>query len=372
MNCLQAIIAILFQFCVIRVLAILLLTALLCFFIPIFYQKFKQRLSRKSSILSRALLEAIYKPLLILIVLMGVFYALESLCIAWKAIDMKQQLHLIRDLSFTGLFTWFLWRFVADSKNGFLRAAENKVQNKPIDKTLIHGLSQIAKLSIIILAALSVLQLFGFSIVGVLAFGGMGGVVIGFAAKDLLANLFGSLMLFLDRPFVIGEQISLPALKVEGTVEEIGWRVCRIRTPECRPVYIPNALFSNLVVENSSRMKYRRFYCRISLRYQDIVKVPAILEEIKSLLKEDSAIDKNRSITVNLNELANTSLNLVVIAYTHTVSSTDFLMIQQALFLQLLACIQRHGAEWSFPSHNIYLNNPEGIESVYSQHKNGS
>lgn len=371
MNSLQAIVAVLLKLCVIRALAILLLTALLCFFIPIFYQKYKQRLARKSSILSRALLEAIYKPLLILIFLMGIFYALESLCIAWKLIDIKQ-LYLIRDLSFIGLLAWFLWRFVADSKKGFLNVTKSKAQNKPIDKTLIHGLSQIAKLVIIILTALAVFQILGFSIVGVLAFGGMGGVVIGFAAKDLLANLFGSLMLFLDRPFVIGEQIALPALKVEGTVEEIGWRMCRIRTPECRPIYIPNALFSNLVVENPSRMKYRRFYCRISLRYQDIVKVPAILQEIKSLLRKNSAIDKNRSITVNLNELANTSLNLVVIAYTNTVNSTDFLMIQQTLFLELLACIQRHGAEWSFPSHNVYLNNAEGIELAPSQDKHNA
>ncbi|MGB8285576.1 MAG: mechanosensitive ion channel family protein [Candidatus Aquirickettsiella gammari] len=369
MNSLRTMLTVLLQLCVIRALVILALTALLCFFIPIFYQKCKRRLTRKSGVLSVALLEAIYKPLFILVVLMGIFYAVESLCIAWKAIDIEQ-LYLIRDLSFIALLTWFLWRFVAYSKEGFLCAAENKVQNKLIDKTLIHGLSQIAKLSIIILAALSVFQIFGFSIVGVLAFGGMGGVVIGFAAKDLLANLFGSLMLFLDRPFVIGEQISLPALKVEGTVEEIGWRMCRIRTPECRPVYIPNALFSNLVVENPSRMKYRRFYCRISLRYQDIMKVPAILEEIKSLLRENSAIDKSRSITVNLNELANTSLNLVVIAYTNTVNSSDFLMIQQTLFLQLLACIQRHGAEWSFPSHTIYLNNLEEIELPFSQDRN--
>lgn len=369
MNFLQTIVTVLLQFCVVRALVILALTAVFCFFIPIGYQKCKRRLTQKSSVLSTALLEAIYKPLLILIALMGIFYALESLCIAWKAIDIKQ-LHLIRDLSFIGLLAWFLWRFVADSKESFLDATKNKAKNKPIDKTLIHGLSQIAKLAIIILTALSVFQILGFSIVGVLAFGGMGGVVIGFAAKDLLANLFGSLMLFLDRPFVIGEQIALPALKVEGTVEEIGWRMCRIRTPECRPVYIPNALFSNLVVENPSRMKYRRFYCRISLRYQDIVKVPAILEEIKSLLRKNSAIDKNRSITVNLNELANTSLNLVVIAYTHTANSADFLMIQQTLFLELLACIQRHGAEWSFPSHNIYLNKRERIELARSQGRN--
>jgi len=315
-------------------------------------------------ILSIALLESIYKPLVVLIAIMGILYALESLCIAWEGIT-TNQFHLIRNLFFTGLLAWFLWRFVSYSKETFLQASKNK----SIDKTLVHGLSQIAKLAVIILTALSLFQIFGFSIAGVLAFGGMGGIVIGFAAKDLLSNLFGSCMLFLDRPFVIGDQISLPALKVEGTVEEIGWRVCRIRTPDCRPVYIPNALFSNLVVENPSRMKYRRFYCRISLRYQDLMKVPAILEEMQSLLKKNTAIDKNRPITVNLNELGNTSLNLVVTAYTNTVKSADFLQIQQALFLELLACIQHHGAEWSFPSHNIYLNK-EATELVGSQNQN--
>lgn len=353
-----------------KALIILVITTVFCFLLPIFYKKYYRHLDRKPHILSIALLESIYRPLLVLIAIMGILYALESLCLAWKGFT-TNQFHLIRDLSFTGLLAWFLWRFVSFSKEAYLLVAKNKTQKKTIDTTLVHGLSQIAKLAIIILTALSLFQIFGFSIAGALAFGGMGGIVIGFAAKDLLANLFGGFMLFLDRPFVIGDQISLPALKVEGTVEEIGWRVCRIRTPDCRPVYIPNALFSNLVVENPSRMKYRRFFCRISLRYQDLMKVPAILEDMQALLKKNTAIDKNRPINVNLNELGNTSLNLVVSAYTHIVSSADFLKMQQALFLDLLACIQHHGAEWSFPSHNVYLNR-EGTERVGSQNQNNN
>jgi MscS family membrane protein len=355
-------IRVLLQFCMLKSLIILAITGLLCFLLPIFYQKYKRHIEHKPHILSSALLESIYKPLLVVIAFIGILYALESLCIPGKGISVNQ-FHLIRDLAFTSLLAWFLWRFVFYCKEAFL----NTPKNKTVDKTLVHGLSQIAKLIIIILTALSFFQIFGFSIAGILAFGGMGGVVIGFAAKDLLANLFGSFMLFLDRPFVIGDQISLPALKVEGTVEEIGWRVCRIRMPDCRPVYIPNALFSNLVVENPSRMKYRRFHCRISLRYQDLMKVPAIIEEMKLLLKENVAIDKNRPITVNLNELGNTSLNLVVIAYTNIVNSADFLKLQQALFLELLSCIQHHGAEWSFPSHNVYLSNKEATELTDSK-----
>lgn len=340
-----------------KALIILILTAVLCFLLPIFYQKYQRRLELKPHILSIVLLESVYKPLMVLIAIIGILYALASLCLTGKWIS-ADQFHFIRNLAFTGLLAWFLWRFVSFYKKAFLQSSNNKT----IDKTLVHGLSQIAKLVIIIITALSLFQIFGFSIAGVLAFGGMGGIVIGFAAKDLLSNLFGSCMLFLDRPFVIGDQISLPALKVEGTVEEIGWRVCRIRTPDCRPVYVPNALFSNLVVENPSRMKYRRFYCRISLRYQDLMKVPAILEEMQSILKNNTAIDKNRPITVNLSELGNTSLNLVVVAYTYIVNSAAFLKLQQALFLELLTCIQHHGAEWSFPSHNVYLNK-DGLNS---------
>lgn len=349
-----------------KALIILTITALFCFLLPIFYQKYLRHLERKPRILSIALLESIYKPLVVLIAFMGILYALESLCIASKGISVNQ-FRLIQDLSFTGLLAWFLWRFVAYSKQAYLQAY--KTQNKAIDETLVHGLSQIAKSTIIILTTISLFQIVGFSIAGVLAFGGMGGIIIGFAAKDMLANLLGGFMLFLDRPFVIGDQISLPTLKVEGTVEEIGWRVCRIRTPDCRPVYIPNALFSNLVVENPSRMKYRRFYCQISLRYQDLMKVPAILEDMQSILKDNTSIDKNRPITVNLSELGNTSLNLVVIAYTYIVNSADFLKLQQALFLELLACIQHHGAEWSFPSHNIYLNK-EAAELLSSPNQN--
>lgn len=333
---------------------------------PVCYQKCQRLLNKKPHILSTTLFESAYKPLLVLIAIMGVLFALESLCIAWKGFT-ASQFHLIQNLLFTGLFAWFLWRFVSFSKEAFL--STHKTRNKIIDKSLIHRLCQIAKLAIIILTALSLFQIFGLSIAGILAFGGMGGIVIGFAAKDLLANLFGSCMLFLDRPFVIGDQISLPALKVEGAVEEIGWRVCRVRTPDCRPVYIPNALFLNLIVENPSRMKYRRFLCRISLRYQDLMKVSAILEDMKSILENNKAIDKNRPINVNLSELGNTSLNLLAIAYTNIVNSADFLKLQQSLFLELLACIKHHGAEWSFPSHNIYLNKDD-TEFVNVQNQN--
>ena len=104
------------------------------------------------------------------------------------------------------------------------------------------------------------MQALGYSISGVLAFGGIGGIAVGFAAKDLLANFFGGLMIYLDRPFSVGDWIRSPDKNIEGTVEEIGWRLTRIRTFDKRPLYVPNSTFTQISVENPSRMLNRRIY----------------------------------------------------------------------------------------------------------------
>lgn len=350
---LQSVYKMLLQGCVVKACVVLILTGLLCFILRLFYRKIAKRFNQDAHVLSSVLLKALYNPLLIFVAAMGVSYALEWLCWHWEF--EAQQFQVFRRLVFSASLMWFLWRFVTFYSNAFLNRA---FKNKPIDTTVVHALSQIAKVVIIIISILSLFQLFGLSIAGVLAFGGMGGILIGFAAKDLLANIFGSLMLFLDRPFVIGDQIALPALKVEGQVQAISWRVCRVLTLDCRPVYIPNALFSNLVVENRSRIKHRRFSCMISLRYQDLAKIPTILQAMESILKASKAIDKTRTITVNLSELALSSLNISVNAYTTLVNSTDFLALRQTLFLELLDCINRHGAKWAFPT-NICFNTQE-------------
>ncbi|WP_218814025.1 mechanosensitive ion channel family protein [Rickettsiella endosymbiont of Dermanyssus gallinae] len=351
MNTLHSVYKMLLQGCVIRACIALIITGLLCFGLRLLYKKMLQRFDQGAHFVSCASVKALYNPLIIFVAVIGATYSFEWLCWHWEL--EAQQFQFFRRLVFIALFAWFLWRFVTFYSTTFL-----KRKNKTADTTLVHALSQIAKIAIVIVSALSLSQLFGLSIAGVLAFGGMGGILIGFASKDLLANVFGSLMLFLDRPFVIGDQIVLPALKVEGQVQAIGWRVCRLLTPDCRPVYIPNALFSNLVVENRSRMKHRRFSCAISLRYQDIAKVPAILQAMQSVLKESTAIDKDRAITVNLSELAHSSLNISINAFTKLVNSADFLTLQQTLYLQLLDCVHSHGAKWAFPT-NICLSAQE-------------
>ena len=108
-----------------------------------------------------------------------------------------------------------------------------------------------------------------------LTFGGVGGLIVGLAAKDLLSNFFGGMMIYFDRPFKVGDWIRSPDRQIEGTVERIGWRMTIIRTFDKRPLYVPNSVFSSIVVENPSRMLNRRINETFGLRYQDADKFGA-------------------------------------------------------------------------------------------------
>ena len=122
-----------------------------------------------------------------------------------------------------------------------------RLSGDDIDETTVDAVAKLLRISVIITGVLVALQSLGYSISGVLAFGGVGGIAVGFAARDLLANFFGGLMIYMDRPFNVGEWIRSPDKEIEGTVEKIGWRLTTIRTFDKRPLYVPNSLFNNLI-----------------------------------------------------------------------------------------------------------------------------
>src|SRR5690606_7863144 len=157
-------------------------------------------------------------------------------------------------------------------------------------ETTVRAIGKLLRATVIITAGLIVLQLFGYSISGVLAFGGIGGIAVGFAAKDLLANFFGGLMIYLDRPFAVGDWIRSPDREVEGTVEYIGWRLSRIRTFDQRPLYVPNSVFMNIAVQNPSRMTNRRIFENVGIRYEDGDKMAAIIDNVRTMLENHAEI----------------------------------------------------------------------------------
>ena len=189
----------------------------------------------------------------------------------------------------------------------------------------------------------------------VLAFGGIGGIAVGFAAKDLLANFFGGLMVYLDRPFVVGDWVRSPDKEIEGTVEEIGWRLTRIRTFDKRPLYVPNGIFAQIAVENPSRMSNRRIKEIVGVRYDDVGKVAAIVADIKDMLRAHPEIDQQQTLIVNFDQFSSSSLDILVYTFTRTTVWVSYHEIKQDVLLKIADIVAGHGAEMAFPTRTVHL-----------------
>lgn len=260
----------------------------------------------------------------------------------------------LRDALLIVLISWLLLRLV----NVVVLARQGKHRDA-WDKTTVEAIGKLVKASIMITAILSLMQHFGLSISGLLAFGGVGGIAIGFAAKGLLSNFFGGLMIYMDRQFSVGDWIRSPDKEIEGTVEYIGWRITRIRTFDMRPLYVPNATFTSISVENPSRMSNRRFYETFGLRYDDQDKVEAITLAVQEMLLAHAAIDTKKTLMVNVNTFNSHSVDFFVYTFTKTTNWAEFHGIKQELLGIIADIVTQHGAEFAFPTQTIQMAHPQ-------------
>jgi len=250
------------------------------------------------------------------------------------------------------LTTWFLLRLIKHVEQNLLQPGATK---KRLDSSTVYAVGKLVRLILIILASLIVLQTNGVSISGVLAFGGIGGVAIGFASKDLLSNFFGGLTVYMDRPFSIGDWIQSPDREIEGTVENIGWRRTVVRTFDKRLLYIPNSLFTTIIVQNPSRMSNRRIKVTLGVRYEDGDKLPAIIADVKQMLLDHKDIDARQTLMVNFISYGDSTLNFLVYTFTKTVVWTEFNDVQQDVFFRIMKIVGDHGAEFAFPCRTLYM-----------------
>jgi len=265
----------------------------------------------------------------------------------------------VYDTGLVLLLAWFLHRLIAGIEGELL--IEDRGLTGSSDKATVRAMAKLSRITLWLIAGLMVLQSVGVSVSGLLAFGGIGGIAVGFAAKDLLANFFGGLSIYLDRPFTIGDWIRSPDKQIEGTVEDIGWRLTRIRTFDQRPLYVPNAAFSQISVENPSRMFNRRIYETIGIRYQDAGSMEAIVRDVREMLEQHEAIDLSRTLIVNFVSFGASSLDFFVYAFTRTTNWVEFHQIKQDVLLKVLAIVHAHGADVAFPTRTLHLEhvNPE-------------
>ena len=297
-----------------------------------------------------AVMGAISKPISVVIWAAGISLAAEIIQKSTKSVLFKA-VEPMRDTIIIFALGWFLIRLINNIEKTYIQG------DSDVDHTTVDAISKLLRISVIITATLVVLQTLGYSVSGVLAFGGIGGIAIGFAAKDLLANFFGGLTIYLDRPFAVGEWVRSPDRSIEGTVEKIGWRLTTIRTFDKRPLYVPNSTFTTIAVENPSRMKNRRIYETIGIRYDDAGKMEAIIGRTLEMLQDHPEIDTRQTLIVNFDSFAPSSLDFFVYTFTKTTNWIHFHEVKQDILLQIIKVIEEEGAEIAFPTSTIHISN---------------
>ncbi|HLV78588.1 MAG TPA: mechanosensitive ion channel family protein, partial [Marinobacter sp.] len=257
----------------ILIFAVVLGTAIAAFIASRVVLALERRFNATRNNWDDAFLHAARKPVIAFVWLQGVFWAAQ-IAHHFSEAEIFAANRVMLQIGFVWVLVWFLFGLVKEIEKVLTSPVKMR---KPMDFTTVNAISKLLRAVIIITAVLTALQTLGFSISGVLAFGGVGGIAVGFAAKDLLANFFGGFIIHLDRPFKVGDWIRSPDRNIEGTVEHIGWRLTTIRTFDQRPLYVPNAAFTTIAVENPSRMTNRRISETLGIRLVDAKVVQAIV-----------------------------------------------------------------------------------------------
>ena len=337
----------------------LLLGGIAYFVAKVVIKKLKIKASYTRNLFDDAVVGALETPLYYGVLLCVVVYFLFVIQCEFdvKLLPKLQHLYVVSSAVF---FAWFVMRLIRIRENQILKG---KIETKA-DQTTISAIFKLLRITVVVITCLVVFQTLGLSVSGIIAFGGVGGAAVAFASKDLLANFFGGLMVYLDKPFAVGDWVRSPDRNIEGTVENIGWRVTRIRTFDKRPLYVPNSVFTQVSIENPSRMSHRRIYETIGVRYSDFSQVSAICEKVEDLLKNHQDIDESQTLMVNFNRFADSSLEFFIYCFTHTTNWQVFHSIKQDVLFKVGEIILEQGAEIAFPSRSIYMENKVPVVNV--------
>jgi len=302
--------------------------------------------SRTKNRLDDILVDMLEEPVTFTLVVLGTWYAISSLTLSdtvsrWVATGYY--------FVIIGTIAWFLVRVL----DGFITShlmPRIEDGDTPLDEQMLMLIRKGLKLTIWTVAVVVALNNAGYNLGAVVAGLGIGGLALSLAAKDTLANMFGGLTIFLDKPFRLKERVSLDGY--DGVVEGIGIRSTRIRTLEGRLVTIPNKRITENVVVNISSEPGRKVVLSIGLTYDmDHEKIQQALALLEEIARQTEGVDPDRIVTA-FTGFGDFSLNVQLIYWIR--KDADIFGVQTALNLKVLEAFPANGLDMAFPTQTIY------------------
>lgn len=248
--------------------------------------------------------------------------------------------------------------YITTSKSSWLRKMQEKINQatgKEKNNTSSEFFIKVIKGIIYIISLFLIIQELGFDLGGLITGLGLGGVILTLAAQDTAKNLFGGVVIFLDKPFKVGDYIENGTY--EGTVEDITFRSTSIRTLDDSLLHIPNSEMSSATITNWSELNRRRYKTNLTLTLSTpLEKIAKLEKEIIDMLSEQDEIFVN-TIMVNFQNILDNGIELVVIAYANIVNYGEFIKLKERLNYQIMQILESNHIELAYKTHTIYIKN---------------
>jgi len=250
--------------------------------------------------------------------------------------------------------TFLAWRMLdVGSRMASRRTAQTKSR---LDDQLIPLVRKAFKITVALVVAVIIVEKMGFSPISLIASLGVGGLALALAAKDTIANLFGSMVIFTDQPFQVGDGIQVGS--VEGVVEEVGLRSTRIRAWDRAMATVPNQQFTSTSVVNLSERPNRRIRFEVGIGYDaSAADMEAFLEAVRTWLRSREGLNHD-SVVVHLTQFADSSLTVLVQVLTEAADLGTSMVLQEEVMLGVMRLVETHGLEVAFPTRTVHIATP--------------
>ena len=256
--------------------------------------------------------------------------------------------------------TIFFYKLVDVLGLYFAKVAEKSANT--LDDQLVPLIRKILKVFVLIVGFVAILRGFKFDIWPLLTGLSIGGLAFALAAQDTLKNFFDSLMIFIDKPFQIGDWVT--SGEIDGTVEEVGFRSTRIRTFRDSVLYVPNSIISNSTVDNHGLRKYRRFYTRLSVTYDTPSRlIEVFVKGIEEIVKRHPETRKDY-YNIFLNDYAASSLDIMLYIFFQVPDWTAELRCRQEIMLEVNKLAEHLGVRFAFPTQTLMVEQVPGQLSL--------
>ena len=296
-------------------------------------------------------LKAIRKPSEFTVVIAGFFIIVQLLNLPTEPLNLKHFAYATLKILVTFDIAWMLFNAISVLET-YLSHIVEKTEST-LDDHLIPFIRKSLRAFIVFIAFILIIQNLGYSISGLLASLGIGGLAVALAARETLSNIFGSFMIILDRPFHIGDWIK--AGEMEGVVEEIGFRSTKIRTFAKTQISVPNNIIANMALDNFSRMPKRRIKLNVGVTYETTPpQMQKAVQNIRQMLEKHPGIHQEFML-VNFTDFGPSSLDILVYCFTVTTEWAEYLRVRQEIALNIMIILEEIGLEIAFPSQSLYL-----------------